>query len=145
MSKLVKFSIIQLCIWTMVGIGMGIVFASSSVSSTWADHPVKTVLLAILFLIGFGTDFVLRIIEGSKKWGFKRDERDMAIQSRAMSYGFLFIVLYIFVIAMFLFMTYETVGSVPVGWVWFMAYSTIVVSNLSVGILSLIYYSRQGY
>lgn len=145
MSKLMKFGIIQVCTWGLVGIGMGFIFATSSVTSTWGDNAIRTVLLALLFFLGFGVDFALRMIEKSKKRGFRRDERDMAIQGRAMSIGFVCLVIYIFLVAVILYTYYEDMGTVPIGWVWFMAYSTIVVANLSAGISSLIIYSKQGY
>lgn len=144
MSKLMKINIIQVTTWSIVAIGVLVIFLLPGTIEHWGDNKLKTVLLALLFLVGFTIDFIFRMYERSQKWGFKRDERDMMIQSKALSTGFIILVIYIFIISIGLYTKYEAEGFMPIGWVWLIAYSTIVVANLSVGISSLIRYRKQG-
>ncbi len=51
---------------------------------------------------------------------------------------------YIFVLAISLYLKYESVGSIPIAWVWFIAYSLVVVSFLITSAFSLIYYYKSG-
>ncbi len=145
MSKLMKINIIQVVSWSIVAIGVLIIFSLLGTIEQWGDNRIKTILLALLFLLGYTLDFGLRMYEKSKKWGFRRDERDRVIQSEAMSVGFVILVLYIFILSIFLYTKYETDGFMPIGWVWLIAYSTVVVANLSVGVSSLLLYRKQGY
>lgn len=145
MSKAMKFNIIQAIAWTLVAIGMTVIFVTGDTIGEWGDNKVKTVLLALLFFIGFGTDMVLRILEKSKKWAMKRDERDKAIQYQSLSVGFIVLMIYLFVLCIGLYIYYEESKFIPVAWVWFIAYSTIVTANLIIGYASIFFYRKQGY
>lgn len=144
MSKLMKLTIIQVVTWTLVAIGMVLIFTSNSTIGEWGDQRAKTLLLAVLFLIGYGTDFTIRFIEKSSKWGVKRDERDRDISYKAVTTGFVLLMLYLFTLCISLYVYYEESGYVPIAWIWFIAYSTIVVANLSSGYASLYFYRKQG-
>ena len=144
MSKLMKANIAHTIMWTAVAVGLAVIFCMPNTIANWGDNRVKTVLLAILFLFGFATDFALSLIEKSKKRGFKRDERDDKVQSQAIFKAFVVVVLYIYIVSMTLYIIYENVNVMPVGWVWFMAYSTIVVANLFTGLFAWIGYKKQG-
>lgn len=145
MSKLMKITLIQVCAWSIVAISMIIIFLNHGTIENWGDNTTKTILLALLFFIGYATHFTTLLIEKSKRWGFKKDERDLAIQSKAVNIGFIVVLMYIFILSISLYIKYETVGMMPVGWVWFIAYSTVVMANLSVTIPSLLIYRKQGY
>jgi len=145
MSKLMKITFIQVCAWSIVAISMIIIFTNHGTIDNWGDNTTKTVLLAFLFFVGYATHFTTLLIEKSKRWGFKKDERDLAIQSKAVNIGFIIVLLYIFILSISLYIKYETAGTMPVGWVWFIAYSTVVIANLSVTVPSLLLYRKQGY
>jgi hypothetical protein len=144
MSKAMKFNVIQVITWSIIAVGMGLIFASGDTIGEWEDNKTKSVLLAALFLLGYGTDFIIRIIEKSKRWGMKRDERDKTVQYQALSIGFILLMIYLFVLCIGLYEYYEGTGYIPIAWVWFIAYSTIVVANLVSGYASLYYYKKQG-
>ncbi|SCZ81828.1 hypothetical protein [Acidaminobacter hydrogenoformans] len=144
MSNAMKFNIIQVITWSIAAICLIIIFVSGDTIEAWGDNKNKTLLLSIIFLIGFGTDFVLRVLEKSKKWNFKRVERDIAIQYQSQSIGFVLVLIYVFILSISLYVYYEESGFIPVGWVWFIAYSTIVFANLSSGYSSLLLYLKQG-
>lgn len=144
MSKLVKTTVVHVVAWSIAAIGMGIIFCLPRTIADWGDDRIKTILLALLFIAGLIIDLFLRIYERSKKHGFIRDERDHYMQRKAGSAGFIITVLYIFILSISLYIKYENIGIMPIGWVWFIAYSTIAAANLSTGICSLIYYGKHG-
>lgn len=144
MSKLVKTTVIHVVVWSIAAIGMVIIFTLPRTITDWGDNRLATVLLAVLIAAGLGVDLFLRIYQRSKKHGFMRDERDHYMQGKAVSAGFLITILYIFILSISLYIKYENLGTMPVGWVWFIAYSTIIAANLSIGMCSLLYYRKHG-
>ncbi|MBN2793795.1 MAG: hypothetical protein JXR88_00210 [Clostridia bacterium] len=145
MSKAMKFTIIKACSWTLVGLFMVMIFSNPSTILEWGDNKTKTLLLAALFLFGYTADLTLMILEKTKRFGFKRDERDLYIQHKAMSFGYISTLIYVFSTAILLYTLYENKGAVPVGWLWFIAYSLVIVANLSMAVTALILYRKQGY
>jgi len=144
MSKSMKQNLVQVITWSTVAIGVLLVFTRPDTIQNWGDNRTKTLLLALLFLIGFGTDFVVRLMEKSKRFGFIKDERDREIQHKSLEIGYVGIILYIFVLTITLYAIYEAAGALPIGWVWFIAYTTIVTANLIAGITSLFMYRKHG-
>jgi len=63
MSKSMKQNLIQVITWSTVAIGVLIVFTRPDTIQDWGDNPTKTLLLALLFLVGFGTDFAIRLMK----------------------------------------------------------------------------------
>lgn len=145
MRKLIKFNLLQVVSWSIVFIGVIFIFTREGTIENWGDNRTKTLLLASLFLFGFGLDFVLRFLEKSKRWGFKRDERDETVQSKAMNVGFLVLAMYIFLLCITLYVVYENDKFLPIGWVWFIAYTTIVIASLSTSITTFILYRKRGF
>lgn len=144
MSNAMKYIFIQVLSWTLVAIGMIVIFLIPDTINNWGDNRTKTLLLALLFVFGFGVDSILRIVEKTKKWDIRRDERDESIQHQSLRLSFVLLIIYIFIISIALYIKYEIVGAMPVGWVWFIAYSTIVFANLSAGYTSLYLYKKNG-
>lgn len=144
MSKAMKSNVIHTIMWALVAVGLIIIFSLPDTINNWGDNRIKTLLLAILFLLGFGTDFVLRLAEKSQKHGYKKDERDRTIQLEAVFKAFVVLLLYIFILAIVLYLVYENAGVMPIGWVWFLAYSTVCFANLSMGIFTYTGYRKLG-
>jgi uncharacterized membrane protein len=144
MSKNMKVNIIHTIIWAAVTAGLITIFSLPDTISDWGGNRVKTILLATFFLIGFSVDLALRIGEKSQKSEYKRDERDSSIQLNAVFKSFAILLLYIFIVTMTLYIKYESAGVLPIGWVWFIAYSVIAAANLLVGIFTISEYKKQG-
>ncbi len=50
--------------------------------------------------------------------------------------------MYVFIVAISLYTYYETDGSIPVGWMWFMAYSLVLVANVSTSSCTIVLYKK---
>ena len=144
MSKSMKVSIIYTIAWGLISVCMIVIFSLPNTISNWGENPIKTVVLSALFLLGFLTNLFLRLYEKSKKHGFKKDERDKKIQADAIFKSLSILLVYIFLLCVALYLFYENTGTMPIGWVWFIAYSQIAVVYFLVSLFSVIGYKKQG-
>ena len=141
MSGKMKQSIIHCALWAIVAAVLIIVFTSKGTIEAWGDNRTKTILLAALFFFGFTGDAVLRFVFRKSK--VTTDERDEFIQGQSLKVGYVVTVLYIFILSISLYTKYEVDGSVPIAWIWFIAYTLIVVVNLSTSAASIIQYRKS--
>ncbi|MDH4197279.1 MAG: hypothetical protein OEW05_07730, partial [Candidatus Aminicenantes bacterium] len=74
--------------------------------------------------------------------GVATDERDVDTRRRAGAVGFLVTLIYVFALAIFLWERYRESGFVPVGWMWFLAYSTSFAAFISSSVSALILESK---
>jgi len=92
------------------------------------------VILAVMIAF-FGMLYV------TNKKEYVVDERDNQIQTKATSVSLLITTMFVFLLSIGLFLGYESVGSVPVSWMWLMAYLTFDVAYLSSStIITLLYW-----
>ena len=137
MNTATKFNIIRVVTWAIVGVCMIAIFCTGNTIEEWGDNRTKTILLAVLFLIGFGSDFVLRFLERRNRDKSENEKQSKVINQEALGVGAIIALTYVFIVTISLYTNFEQSGFVPVGWVWFIAYSTIVATNLSVGGVAL--------
>ena len=112
MNKQMKFSVLHLILWSTVAILFLVIFVSLEAINNWGDNRIKSIMLAILFLLGFGGDYILRYIFRKKTNEIKNNK----IISKALGSSFIATCIYIFVISISIYTKYEGSGFVPVGW-----------------------------
>jgi hypothetical protein len=66
-----------------------------------------------------------------------RDERDLEIARQANEIALIAVQVFVFVVCITLFLGYETAGSLPVGWMWFLAYATACFGLLAQAVATL--------
>lgn len=142
MSKHMKHSILSMSLWGFVGILFLTILLSTDAITNWSDNRIKSILLAVLFFIGFSSDFILKSIFNKKR--VLSDERDQLVTKDAATSSFIIIVIYVFIFLIALFLKYETTGFIPVGWLWVIAYSLVVVSNTVYSLMTIIFYKKRG-
>ncbi len=142
MSKHMKHSILTISLWGFVGILFLIILLSTDAIANWSDNRIKSILLAALFFVGFLSDFILKRVFNKKR--ALSDERDQLVIKDAAVSSFIIVVIYVFIFLITLFLKYETTGFVPVGWLWVIAYSLIVVSNVVYSLMTIISYKKRG-
>lgn len=143
MNKMIKFHISHLLLWLFVAIGFISVFITLDAINNWGDNSLKSIMLALLFLIGFGGDYILRYIYRKRDGIIISDERDESIRLKAMEYSFILTMLYVFLITISIYTKYENIGLVPVGWLWFLAYSLVLVVHIFSSLIILIMYWKR--
>ena len=144
MSSQMKHSMFNLIIWIIVTVFFLSVFLTGNTIENWGDNHTKTVLLAFLFGIGYLGHFILTIVFRKRKCIITKDERDEYFQSRAITNSFIVTLIYIFVVTISLYTYYEKIGFVPIAWIWFIAYSLILVANISASGFTIFFYRNGG-
>lgn len=71
------------------------------------------------------------------------DERDYQIMARAGQATLVVVCLLIFALTVTLWTVYEAAGAVPVGWMWFLAYATVIVAVVTNSVAILVLDSRS--
>lgn len=143
MSIKMKQTLVHLFLWTVVLILFITVFLSEGTIANWGDNRVKTIMFAVIVFIGFGGDTLTRAIFKKRKGKIIKDERDDSISLRSMTISAIITFIYIFIVAISLYTKYENSGSVPVAWVWFMAYSMVMVVNITCSATAFILYWKS--
>lgn len=140
MTQLRKRAMWIVAIWTIVAAGFLATFFLYGGVETFADDKAR-VLQGAIFLAGgvFGTPimlFLTRAHPGTEH--MVCDERDDRLARKANLIGLTAVALYVFLVCISLWETYREPGAVPVGWMWFLAYSTMIFVHLSTAITQLI-------
>jgi hypothetical protein len=121
-----------LAIWSVVAIGFGVTVFAYGGPATYVEGQTRRLVGAVFLAIGFfGTPlmlFLTRARPGSAH--VASDERDERISHRATMIGLVVVLLYVFLTCIGLWEAYSDAGAVPVGWMWFLAYSTAILSYL---------------
>jgi len=99
------------------------------------------IIIGFGFASYYGMLFLTRKRPGAG--GVVTDERDADIRRRANGTGFVVVLLYVFLLAIFLWEKYQAAGAVPVGWMWFLAYSTSFAAYISSSVGALILESKE--
>ena len=92
---------------------------------------------AFLALGFFGTPLMLWLTR-ARPGQVLADERDESIGRRAANGGLIAVLLYVFALSIVLWERHEASGCVPVGWLWFLAYSSAALAYLVPALVSLL-------
>ncbi|MCK4776111.1 MAG: DUF2178 domain-containing protein [Candidatus Krumholzibacteria bacterium] len=132
-------NLLALAIWLVVAVGFAITVFSSGGPATYADDSQRRIVGAVFLAAGiFGTP-LMRLLTRSKSDSnhVARDERDKGIDARATRIGIITVVTLVFLGSIALWEAYQEPGCVPVGWMWVLAYSTLILSHLAPAVVSL--------
>lgn len=144
MTQSNKRAIWSLCIWGPIALAFVVLFFIVGKPATYTDTRIVRILISAIFGLGF-LSYALMLFQTRLKPGqesYASDERDEMISMQGANAGMIVVMVYVYVLAMGLFLNYEEVGSVPVGWMWFLAYSTMLMAFLSASTITLILHQR---
>jgi len=140
MTQLRKRALWIVAIWTAVAAGFLTTFFGFGGVETFADSSTRVLTGAIFLAFGvFGTPVMLyltRLQPGAEH--LFSDERDDRLARKANLFGLTAVALYVFLVCIGLWEAYREPGAVPVGWMWFLAYSTMIFVHLSTAITQLV-------
>jgi hypothetical protein len=117
----------------VVAIGFVVTFFMSGGAETYPDDAQRRLIGAIFLACGFfGSPVMLYLTRARKGAGrLVSDERDDSIGRRAANGAMVVVLVYVFLTCIVLWESYDGQGAVPVGWMWFLAYSTAALSYLA--------------
>ena len=144
MTQSMKRAILTLAIWGPVSVVFVILFFVYGEPATYADNQSQRNLVGIILAAGYLGHALMMYLTRIKRDGAHliSDERDEAIGSRAATGGLICVAIYVFLLALGLWEHYEESGAVPVGWMWFLAYSTVCLSYVGTSVASLVLHRR---
>jgi hypothetical protein len=140
MNQQRKRAYLTLIIWGTVAIAFAALFFLWGGPDTFYKEDKRGILNAGFILagwIGYGLMLYLtRTKPGSP--APDRDERDEAVAARANATALVVVLMYVFLTCIVIKEAYGARGSVPLGWMWFLAYSSVFVGFVSASLLTLI-------
>jgi len=135
----------QLGIWGLVAAAFGLVFFLGGGAATYADDSIRMLVAALILAAGFIGYFSMLYLTREKSNGkaLIRDERDLEIARQANEIALVAVLVFVFAVCIALFLSYETAGSLPVGWMWFLAYITACFGLLAQAVATLAVYREM--
>ncbi len=129
----------KIIIWSIVLVVFMALFFSGSGPGGFARDKGRIVAIAVLFAAGYGAFFAMMGLSRKKKGDtLVRDERDERIEGRAGGITLTIVLVYVYFLGIALWAVFQDDGSVPAGWMWFLAYSTVFIGTISHGIFTLL-------
>jgi hypothetical protein len=104
-------------------------------------HLAGAVALAFGFLGQWLSWWITRQRKGEP---LAADERDIATIARANQTTLVVVLLVIFALTIALWTVYESSGSVPVAWMWFLAYGAVILASVTSSVATLVLDRRTG-
>ena len=126
-------------IWGLAGAAFGLVFFLGGGAATYAEDSIRMGIASVIIAVGFVSYFSMIYLTREKSNGkaLIRDERDLEIARQANEITLVAVLGFIFAVCIGLFLAYETAGSLPVGWMWFLAYATSCFGLLAQAVATL--------
>jgi hypothetical protein len=127
-----------LAIWGVVAVGFALTFFGGGGPGDYADDRTRRVVGAVFLAFGFAATPLMLWWTRGRPGQIVADERDESIGRRAATGGLVVVLLYVFGLSIALWERHADSGCVPVGWMWFLAYSTSALAYLVPALLSLL-------
>ena len=126
-------------IWGLATAAFGLVFFLGGGAATFADDSIRMLVAALILAAGFISYFSMLYLTREKSDGktLIRDERDLEIARQANETALVAVLVFVFTVCIALYLDYETAGSLPVGWMWFLAYATACFGLLAQAVATL--------
>ncbi len=132
-------------IWSAAGLGFVLTFFMGGGPGAFPVESRRHLAGAGALAFGFLGYWLALWLTRQKKGGpLLADERDMEVVARANQATLVVVLVSIFVFTIALWTVYESAGSVPVGWMWFLAYGAVIVASVTSAIATLILDGRMG-
>jgi uncharacterized membrane protein len=132
-------------IWTIAGVGFFFTFFSGGGPGGLASDSMRHVAGAGAVAFGFlGYWLALWLTRQRQDRPPAVDERDLQIMARANQVTLVVVLVGIFAFSIGLWTVYEAGGQVPVGWMWFLAYGSVILASVTSSVTTLILDGRTG-
>jgi uncharacterized membrane protein len=134
-----------LLIWSGAGLGFLVTFFLGGGAEGFATDSPRHLLGAAFLGLGFsGYWLSLWLTRQREGAGIASDERDLMIMARANQTTLVVVMVAVFTFAIGLWTVFEASGQVPVGWMWFFAYGSVILASVTSSLTTLILDGREG-
>ena len=140
MTQLKRRACFTLVIWTLVLVFFILLFFTGGGPSEWAKDRTRKLCIILVFGVGYFSYILMMIMTKSKTVDgvVHRDERDNLIEMRSSRAAFIIVLLYVYILSITLYVSYESVGLIPISWLWFLGYTSIIIGSISYASTSLL-------
>lgn len=143
MTQARKRAVFTFLIWGSVMAAFSVIFFLGGGPERYALEKWRRVAGAAIIAGGYLFYGLMNFLTRTRPGGdVGRDERDEETRRHANSVAFIVVLIYVFVLAIFLWERHQVGGFVPVGWMWFLAYSTSFAAFISSSVIALILESK---
>jgi hypothetical protein len=141
MTQARKRARFALIIWGFIALIFLLVFFSEGGPETFKQDKMRIAGTAALLAAGYiSYSAMLYLTRIRDESGPKlRDERDDWIASKVNSVTLIAVLLFIYIACIALWISYDDIGVVPVGWMWFLAYFSGLLAYIFHAIITLLY------
>jgi uncharacterized membrane protein len=131
-------------IWALAGAGFAMVFFAWGGPSEYADDRARIVAGAVAIAFGYVGYLVAMWMTRARGGAVLSDERDAQVVAQASRATLIVVVVSVFALSVGLWEGYREAGSVPVGWLWFLAYGVVILTSVVHGVATLVVDGRLG-
>jgi hypothetical protein len=132
-------------IWSAAGAGFTLTFFMGGGPGGFPGDSSRHLAGAMFLALGFGGQWLAWWITRQRKDGpLLADERDMHVIAQANQATLIVVLVAIFLFVITLWTIFESAGSVPVGWMWFLAYGAPILASVTSAVTTLILDGRTG-
>jgi len=145
MTQPMKQALISLIIWGTVTAAFIPIFFSRGGPATYVQDKPRFVFVAALFGIGYIAYFIMLFLTRAKdrKDTVVKDERDEYISRRSSGAALIFVLCFVFILCITLYEIYRESECIPVGWMWFLGYTSIFWAYIIHSAVTLVFHSRM--
>lgn len=130
-------------IWTLAGTGFLLTFFFGGGPDEFADDSARHLAGAVA--LGFGFAGYWLALWATRQTGGgapASDERDLHVVAQANQVTLIVVLVGIYAFTIGLWTVYEGAGLVPVGWMWFLAYGSVILASVASAVTILILDAR---
>jgi uncharacterized membrane protein len=137
-----KRALVSTLIWSAVAIGFAICFFSGDGPNDFIEGNTRRNFGGGLLAVGIALHLCLSFLtrRSSKSKHITVDERDQTIRRRSSESAFNVLAVFVFLSCIALHDAFREKQGVPIGWLWFLAYSSFILAYLSQSLAATILY-----
>jgi len=133
-----------LAIWGLAAVGFAAVFFVWGGPATFGDDRMRVVAGALPIVFGYGGYLLAVWLTRVRGSAVATDERDAQVVARASRGTLVVVLMAVFAMSVGLWEAYREPGAVPVGWMWFLAYGTVIATFVVHSAATLVVDARYG-
>jgi uncharacterized membrane protein len=131
-------------VWGLAGVGFAVAFFAWGGPAEYAADRVRIVAGAVAIAFGYGGYSLAMWLTRARAGEVAVDERDAEVVARASRATLVVVLVGVFGLSVGLWEAYRPEGAVPVGWLWFLAYGTVIAAFVVHSLATLLADARSG-